>query len=384
MMVTVLFHELGHAIAIILLTKKAVTVYIGSYGNKENALKIRLGLLTIFFNYNPLSLRGGLCVPSHRNIPLSSQITYIIAGPLSSLLLGGIACFILAVFELHGLEQFFFVALAIIAFIDFAWNIFPMSKQIQLHNNRITHNDGYKLKELFHFKRLPKEFEEAIYLYNEQQYEKSATLLQQMLSLNINDKYIYRLAINAYLQHKDYNKAKTLYGTFALTNKMNSDDLCNMALCYSQQGLQEEALKLYDASLQQNPKSKIALNNKGYTLNLMNRFEASIPLLDKAIEMDNTFAYAYCNRGLARIKCGRTAEGLQDLHKSLEINPENAYCYKHLGIYHFDKMEFGEALELFQKAKEMDVTTFSIDELIANTQDHILRRTTDQATTASQ
>jgi tetratricopeptide (TPR) repeat protein len=378
MMLTVLFHELGHAISIMLLTKKEVVVYIGSFGNKDKSLKIKFGLLTIFLNYNPFGWRGGLCVPSYKNIPLNSQIIYLLAGPLSSLLLASIAFFSLAVLELYLLGTVFFVLLSIIASIDFVWNIFPRSKQIRLHNNQITYNDGYKLKELFHFKQLPKEFEEAIYLYNDKQYDKSATLLQQLLSRNIADMYIYRLAINSYLQTKDYNKAKMLSDTFILTNKMNSDDLSNMALCYSQQGFREEALHLYDKSLLLNPNSKIALNNKGYTLNLMNRFEEAIPLLDKAIEMDNAFAYAYCNRGLSMIKSGRTAEGLQDLHKSLEISPENAYCYKHLGIYHFDKMEFNEALELFLKSKEIDETTSFIEELIANTQEHLSPSKTGQ------
>ncbi|MBK8341854.1 MAG: M50 family metallopeptidase [Bacteroidetes bacterium] len=34
---TVLFHELGHAIPAILMSKKAVTIYIGSYGDPKRA-----------------------------------------------------------------------------------------------------------------------------------------------------------------------------------------------------------------------------------------------------------------------------------------------------------------------------------------------------------
>jgi len=42
---TVIFHELGHAIPAILLTKEKVTVYIGSYGDPKKSLRIKIGLL---------------------------------------------------------------------------------------------------------------------------------------------------------------------------------------------------------------------------------------------------------------------------------------------------------------------------------------------------
>jgi tetratricopeptide (TPR) repeat protein len=233
-----------------------------------------------------------------------------------------------------------------------------------LYDGRITYNDGYSLKQLFYYKRLPKEYSEAADLYNEHMYADAAVLFEKLLLIS-KDEHIYRLTINSYLQDKNYSKAKELSDTFVLSDKMNSDDLSNMALSYSQLGFHDEALKYYDRSLQQNPNNKYSLNNKGYTLNLMNKFEEAISHFDRAIEVDKEFSYSYNNRGLAKIKLGKEEEGLQDINCSFEIDPNNSYGYRNLGIYHFDKGEFDKALGLFEKAKELDNTTHMINDLIS-------------------
>jgi hypothetical protein len=66
--VTVLLHELGHAIPAILLTRQKVTIYIGSHGDPKKSLKFKLGLLEGYFRYNPFDWNRGLCVPSARSI----------------------------------------------------------------------------------------------------------------------------------------------------------------------------------------------------------------------------------------------------------------------------------------------------------------------------
>jgi len=46
---SVFFHELGHAIPALVLTKEKVTIYIGSFGDPNKSLKIPIVPLTIFF-----------------------------------------------------------------------------------------------------------------------------------------------------------------------------------------------------------------------------------------------------------------------------------------------------------------------------------------------
>ena len=67
-LLTVLLHELGHAIPAILLTQQQVTVYIGSYGDPKNTLKLNLGMMEIFFRYNFFAWRIGMCVSSAQQL----------------------------------------------------------------------------------------------------------------------------------------------------------------------------------------------------------------------------------------------------------------------------------------------------------------------------
>ena len=105
----------------------------------------------------------------------------------------------------------------------------------------------------------------------------------------------------------------------------------------------------------------------------MDKYEEAISLFDKSIELDPDFAYSYNNRGLAKIKLGQTDEGLQDINRSFKLDPNDSYGYRNLGIYYFDKKEFEEAFRLFKKAKELDETTHLIDNLINDTKIKLLK-----------
>ena len=365
--ITVFLHELGHAIPAILLTRKKATIYIGSFGDPAKSLKINLGMLIIFFRYNPFAWKLGLCVPAANTISLNKQIIYTLTGPLASLLIGIIAAYYTFAFDLHGFLKLFLIVFIGSALLDLLINLIPNPTPIELYNGNIAYNDGYSLKRLFYSRRFPKEYLEAIDRYHEQHYADAAVLTEKALSYGSGDENIYRLAISAYSLDKNYQKVKELSEVFLLTGKMNSDDLANMALSYSKLGFYDEAIEIYDKSLQQNPGNKYALNNKGYTLNLLKKYEEAIPIFNTAIELDTNFAYSYNNRGLAKIKLGLTEEGLQDIHRSFELDGNNSYCYMNLGIYHFDNREFDEALRLFLKALELDATTHGIDQLINDT-----------------
>ena len=141
--------------------------------------------------------------------------------------------------------------------------------------------------------------------------------------------------------------------------------MANISTSYYALGNNQKALEYNGKALLLNPAHKYALNNKGYTLNLLKKFEEAIPLFDKAIEIDNDFAYAYNNRGLSKIKIGLPEEGLADINHSFILDENNAYAYLNLGIYHLDRAEYVEAMKLFKKAKQLDHTTHGIDDLIS-------------------
>ncbi|SEO00261.1 hypothetical protein SAMN05216436_12835 [bacterium A37T11] len=59
---TVVIHELGHAVPAIFLTKEKVAIYIGSFGDPNKSLHVNIGLLEVWFKYSPFLWGRGLCV----------------------------------------------------------------------------------------------------------------------------------------------------------------------------------------------------------------------------------------------------------------------------------------------------------------------------------
>src|SRR5947209_29986 len=146
-LLTVLLHELGHALPALLLTKQKVTVYIGSYGDPKNTLKLNLGMMEIFFRYNPLAWKIGMCVPSAKTISINRQIIYILAGPLTSITIAAFAFYFSFVYDLHGFLKLFLVIFLGSAFCDFLFNLLPSERSVGLYHRLLgRHALGYRLQ----------------------------------------------------------------------------------------------------------------------------------------------------------------------------------------------------------------------------------------------
>ena len=361
---TVFFHELGHAIPAIIFTKQKVSIYIGSYGDPKKSFKFNIGLLEIWFKYNPFLWELGLCVPSAKEISINKQIVYTLTGPLTSSIIAIILCYFAVSYNFHTNVQIVLLSFLVSSIYDLYTNLIPRSTPIKLYDGSYVYNDGYALKQLFSYKKISNKYSDAIELFNLKRYADAAHEFDNLILNGLKDENIFRLAISAFIQIKNFKKSQELLDHFMTLGKLNSDDYSNAAYTYSQLNLHVNALELYDKSLSLNPNNIYSLNNKGYTLNLLNRFEEAISIFDKAIENDKTYAYSYNNRGLAKIKIGKIYEGLEDITISLKLDSNNSYGYRNLGIYHLDKGEYIQALELFQKAKELDNNTHMIEELI--------------------
>lgn len=360
---TVLLHELGHAIPAMLLTKQKVTVYAGSYGDSENSISFRIGLLEVYFKYNPFSWKTGLCAPS-ASTSIYGQILYTIAGPIASFVVASIACYFAFTYEMHGFLKLFLIVFLGSAVFDLILNLIPSKTPIALHNGKITYSDGFTLKLLFNYLRFSKTYEEAVSSYSQKQYQEAASLFHYMVNNGLRDENTYRATISSYLHTNDYEKARQVYQKLMMHHNLMDDDWYNLAICYTKLELPEKGIESYNKALALNPNHASSLNNKGYALILQHRFEEAIPLFNKVIELDSSFAYAYNNRGFCKIKSGNLEDGLVDITHSLEIDPENSYGHRNLGVYHLHKGDYSDALRLFNKAKDLDAETDSIDLLI--------------------
>lgn len=364
--ITVLLHELGHAIPAILFTQQKVTIYIGSYGETTKSLKFRVGLLEVWIRKS-VFWRTGLCQPSSNNMSLTKNVIFILGGPLASSTFAVITSYYVFAYDLHGALKMIMSFFMLSAIYDFLSNIIPSRIPIKLSNGRVCYNDGNSLHKLFYFKRFLREYDIAAELYNKKEFEKSAAAFTRILQLGFESEEIYRLAYTSYILNKQYQQAYELLTEFETKNSLNSDDYYNFGFVCTFLNLEEGKKLYFKKSLDLNPNHPHALNAIGYRLNTEHRYEEALSYFQKAITIEPEHAYAYNNQGYAKIEMGLFEEGLADINYSLQLDKENSYAYRNLGIYYLKLNQLQEAKHLFVKAKDMDKNTELIEELLSKT-----------------
>jgi len=362
--ITVLVHELGHAIPALILTKRKVDVYIGSYGDSEKGVILNLSRLRIFFKYNPILWKYGLVTHHDTKISFTKQFLITLSGPFSSIIFGSLICFFSFYHFEEGIPLFIGVLVFTSCLIDFFININPDNQGIRLHDGTIAYNDGQQLLQLLKYQISPKEYKQANELYNNKEYLKAGQLYKKLVEKGNNDYTIFQLAISAFMLANKHEIAKRLIKDYSSNLDEDENMLTNIGLCYSLLGEDEKSIEMYDKALSINPNNAYALNNRGYQKNLNKEFKAAIIDFDKALKINPNFAYSLNNRGRAKIELGMEEEGFKDIMHSINLDEKNAYAYRNLGIYYIRKKNKTKALENLELAIKLDSHTLLVQELL--------------------
>lgn len=362
--VTVLLHELGHAVPALVFTRHPVTVYVGSYGDPRNSLRVRLGRLTLRFRYGWF-WRAGLCKANLQNQPQWVKVLFLLGGPLMSSLVAALGVYLMFHYDVHGALKLYIVAFLAMAVFDLVINLLPLSAPVSSHSGKVVYNDGYQLLLMLYQHRFYSHCTKAIELYNTQQYKKAAVLFEQFLARQLRSEEIYRLAISCHIELRNYSQALDLDIAYASSGlDLSADDYATAGYLKVQNGFHAEALYDYESALALDPHNQLALSNQGYTLNTTGQYAAAINVLNAVLDHDPTHAYAFNNRGLAKIKTGHMADGLADVNHSLALDPDNAYAYRNLGIYYLEKFQLAEAEQQLERAQALDPHTHLLPELL--------------------
>ena len=357
-----LIHELGHGIPALLLTDKKVTLYLGSYGDAKESFKVVIGRLELYFNKKPFNWNVGLCVLEKQTLSINKQIFIDLMGPLASLVLSLVLSFLVFFSNLNDSVIIILSIFNISTYYDFFANIVPSNKPIELQDGSSVYNDGRQILDLLKLKKIHKDYNLGVELYNNKEYKLAALSFEKAFNKGFQEDTIYKLLVSSYIEIKDYTNATRVDNLYSSKFKetFNSIDYINSGLLKSLSGNFDNAIKDYNNAIKFDPENSIALNNRGYTYNVMEDYEKAIIDFNKAISLEESFAYALNNRGFAKIKLGLKTDGLADLKKSMALDGINSYCYLNFGIYHYDNKEYQKALDYFKKAEELDNKTFRL------------------------
>ncbi len=357
----ILFHELAHAAVILTIAKGDVNIFVGSFGNSKQSLKVQTGRLTTFIKYNPLRWTKGRCVLPKEPISYNHLILCIAAGPLVSVLTGLLALLIYQNIN-PGILRFELLLFGFTSVAIGLGNLFPRTHKKQDDGVEVIHtSDGATLIKLFRIKFLPAEYGLAFTHFNNKQYAEAAIEIQKLIDTGNKNKYVLRLAINSNILAKNFMQGDKLAAFFLKKYLCNATDFCNAGYLKSMLKEPEAALVLFKKSLALDSGSAYVLNNIGNALLVLKRYPEAKEYLDAGISVSPKLAHLYSNLGLVKMHLNDLEGSLRDIHHSLELDPNFADGYSSLGQYHMNQKEWSEAKLSLQKAKELDPDDADID-----------------------
>lgn len=368
---TTLVHELGHAIPALVFTKENVKIFIGSYGDPNEGVAIRIFRLEIYFKYNLKLWNHGLCSYGNTGTGINKNILIILLGPLVSIIFGVLVCYY--TFDNYDDGRIKFLGLIIFgsSILDFYFNIKPNPEPFKLFNGDLIYNDGQQLLKLFKYKFLPEEHKQANEFYVNEEYFKAGNLYTNLLKKGNRNTEVFQLAISSLCLVDDYKSAQELYKNLGDDFTIDSDCLTNIGLACSKLNEGEKSIDFYNQALELNPKNVLALSNRGFQKHINQKYEQAIDDFNQIIKLGEDIAYALSNRGHSKLELGLEEEGLKDIIDSLKIDDKNSYAYRNLGIYFMYKNDNLNAMKNFKISLELDSSTHGIEELIKEVEDSI-------------
>ena len=178
---------------------------------------------------------------------------------------------------------------------------------------------------------------------------------------NANDKPYVDYSVEDYIlwgvkfhQQGDYKKAINYYDKTLELDPQSVDAYNNRGLAKSVRGDHEGAIADYNEVLELDPQCAYAYYNRGNAKSDLGHYGESFADFDKTIEIDSRFAEAYCSRGNAKLVLGNHQGAIADYDKAIEINPQHAMAWKNRGIAKFALGVQAGAKKDWDKAREID------------------------------
>ncbi len=139
------------------------------------------------------------------------------------------------------------------------------------------------------------------------------------------------------------------------SDKEKAEELYNTGYLLTMFGRYEEAIRLYDRSLEIHLTAE-AYTYKGWTLSHMGDYQRAIEEAQKAIRLDPDFGNPYNDIGVYLIELGREDEAIPYLEKAMRVKRYCCYQFPHfnLGRIYVKKKMFEKARELFKKSLDID------------------------------
>ena len=229
--ITVLVHELGHAIPSLLFTKDNVTIYVGSHGDINKSWFFKIDRLQGFLSYDIFQAQMGLC--THASTPsIQHTLWIILGGPLASLLFGFLLIGLVNFVEFPPLLNFVMYLLLVSSIFDFFTNMIPSKNPSYLFDGTPVYNDGNSFFKLLKESKYPNSYFKAMNLFQKGKLKRAIHNLHKVLEEGVEDKLVYNQLIKVYFQDQQYERTLNIFNTMLTKHRLNSEEYHILAETY--------------------------------------------------------------------------------------------------------------------------------------------------------
>ncbi|MBI4428087.1 MAG: tetratricopeptide repeat protein [Ignavibacteriales bacterium] len=203
-------------------------------------------------------------------------------------------------------------------------------------------------------------------LFQRGEYQKLVDVMTKAKRVLPKEHRVYLLMGLAYSRLEQSEKAAEELEQAYRLNPKDMDILSTLALTYDGLHRYEDSDRLYEEALKIDPKSSLILNNYSYSLaerglQLARALEMAIEAV--AAEPDNA---SYLDTlGWIYFKLGKLREAQEYIAKSVATGKASSVVHEHLGDVYYKLSEKDKALEMWQKALEMDGKNQSLKDKIS-------------------
>jgi len=351
--INILLHELGHAIPILVWSKKKVKVYIGSFGDPQRSWRLPLGRLELYLKYNPFLWYRGMCKPGER-LSVNKTIAYIAMGPLVSLLIAGTCYLLLKTIEPNHDQTVVLTTLMLIgAAVTFS-SMIPNNRILPTFSGDMVRNDASLILQIWETRNMPTGYWDARDKIGQKDYAGAAALLEGVIGQGHSNAQLYRLAKGVHLMAGEYARSKELMDLIRRDYRVTLEDEIDEAVYMTLLGRHQQAVALNGKLLETHFNNFLILNNMSYSLIAIGQAEAAMVHAERGIKAAPRFAHLYSNRGWAKMELGQWEEGLEDARHANELDDKIAHPYRLFGLYELNSGNLEQARTWFLKARSLD------------------------------
>lgn len=180
-----------------------------------------------------------------------------------------------------------------------------------------------KSEEVFISDKLKEDFDKAIALYQQENYNEAIEIFKEIL-LNHPDAYMMNMNIgDCYFQMEDYDQAEVYYLKHLEHKSDDQDAIIAIGNCYGNRGDNEKALEWYKKISPDDITDPVILYNIGVYFYNSSQFDDALSYFIKTLELKEDLLDAIYQLGLAYLAKGNRDAALAEFEKYLSYEQDS-------------------------------------------------------------